>query len=194
MYSSRGTTGMGREQAVRTESVRAAGETGARVAVVILTWQSRADIGICLEALERALGADFRRSTLVVDNASTDGTADFVAARFPDVELLRAERNLGFAGGNNLGIRRAIARGAEFVYLLNPDAVVSPGFLEPVLAGLKRAHQEIVAAITSIEALAELLQASIATNVRNTVNLFAQTWLVITSGRAVMVTLLQASE
>jgi len=152
MYSSRGTTGMEREQAVRTESVRAAGETGARVAVVILTWQSRADIGICLEALERALGADFRRSTLVVDNASTDGTADFVAARFPDVELLRAERNLGFAGGNNLGIRRAIARGAEFVYLLNPDAVVSPGFLEPVLAEADLSQQ--VGAVQSLLVLA----------------------------------------
>lgn len=152
MYSSIGIAGMERKPAVRTESARAAGGAGTRVVVVILTWQSKADIGICLVALERALGADFLRSTVVVDNASTDGTADDVAARFPELELLRAERNLGFAGGNNLGIRRAIARGAEFVYLLNPDAIVRAGFLEEALAQADASVR--VAAVQSLLLLA----------------------------------------
>src|SRR5262249_61745258 len=50
-----------------------------------------------------------------------------VAQRFPDVELIRTGENLGFSGGNNLGIRRAIARGADWVLLLNNDAVADPG-------------------------------------------------------------------
>ena len=58
----------------------------------------------------------------VVDNASSDGSADMVASRFPQAHLYRSKRNLGFAAGNNLALRDACS--ADYVLLLNPDTVV----------------------------------------------------------------------
>jgi len=62
---------------------------------------------------------------LVVDNASTDGTPERIAASFPEIELMINEENLGFAAGNNLGIEYALQRGADYVLLLNNDTVVA---------------------------------------------------------------------
>jgi GT2 family glycosyltransferase len=70
---------------------------------------------------------------LLVDNGSSDGTPGFARERFPGVEVLENGGNLGFAAGNNTGIRHALARGAETVLLLNNDTVVDPDFLDPLL-------------------------------------------------------------
>lgn len=94
---------------------------------VVLSWNGREDT---LAALESLRGIE----TVVVDNGSTDGSADAVAERFPDVELVRAGVNLGFAGGNNVGIRLALERGADWVLLVNNDAAVEPGIVEALTA------------------------------------------------------------
>jgi GT2 family glycosyltransferase len=65
--------------------------------------------------------------TIVVDNGSTDGSDAEVERRFPGVELIRTGANLGFAGGNNVGLRRALERGADWMLLLNNDAWADPG-------------------------------------------------------------------
>jgi GT2 family glycosyltransferase len=87
---------------------------------VVLNWNGGDDTLAALESLE---GVD----TVCVDNGSDDGSPDAVAARFPHVELIRTGVNLGFSGGNNVGIRRALARGADWVLLLNNDAVADAG-------------------------------------------------------------------
>ncbi|HEV2590330.1 MAG TPA: glycosyltransferase family 2 protein [Gaiellaceae bacterium] len=87
---------------------------------VVLNWNGGDDT---LAALESLGGID----TICVDNGSTDGSDHMVEERFPDVELLRLGENLGFAGGNNAGIRRALERGADWVLLLNNDAALAPG-------------------------------------------------------------------
>jgi len=66
---------------------------------------------------------------LLVDNASTDGTVDAVGADFPEVEVLRLEKNLYFAGGVNEGIRRALEGGVQSILLLNNDVVLERGAL-----------------------------------------------------------------
>ena len=91
-----------------------------KLTAVVLSWNGREDTLAALESL-RAI------DTVVVDNGSTDGSPEAVAERFPDVELVRAGVNLGFAGGNNVGIRRALDRGADWVLLLNNDAAVEDG-------------------------------------------------------------------
>ena len=87
---------------------------------VVLNWNGGDDT---LAALASLQGVE----TICVDNGSTDGSDTRVAERFPDVELIRTGENLGFSGGNNAGIRRALQRGAGWVLLLNNDAVADPG-------------------------------------------------------------------
>jgi GT2 family glycosyltransferase len=103
-----------------------------RTAVVIVTYNSARDVDGCFGALARARldGAE----VMVVDNGSSDGTVAALRARHPWVTVLEAGANLGFAGGNDLGIRRALESGAEWIYLLNPDTDVDPGFLEEARA------------------------------------------------------------
>src|SRR5208337_2850152 len=64
--------------------------------------------------------------TIVVDNASRDGSADMVATEFPEVRLIRSEINLGFAAANNRAFE--VARG-RYIVLLNSDAFLRPGAL-----------------------------------------------------------------
>ncbi len=66
----------------------------------------------------------------VVDNASTDGSADYIAQEFSDAHLIREIKNTGFAGGNNIGIQAALAAGAEAIFLLNQDAELTNDCLE----------------------------------------------------------------
>jgi GT2 family glycosyltransferase len=97
------------------------------VAIVILTWNGRNDTLECLASLQ---GVTYPgRKTIVVDNASADGTAEAVKARFPEAEVIVNAGNLRFAGGNNAGIRRALGLGADYILLLNNDTDVDPGFL-----------------------------------------------------------------
>jgi len=101
------------------------------VAAVVLSWNRREDTLACLRSLAAADPAPY---VIVVDNASTDGTSEAVRREFPATELIENPANLGFAEGNDIGIRHALAHGAEHVLVLNNDTVVDPGFLAPLLA------------------------------------------------------------
>lgn len=94
---------------------------GPAISVVIVSWNSRNSLGRCLQSLAAA-----RRSSdevIVVDNASSDGSADFTARTFPWVHLIRNATNRHFAAGVNQGL--ATARG-DAVLILNPDTVLAP--------------------------------------------------------------------
>src|SRR5262245_52806742 len=114
-----------------------------RTSIVVVAYNHRPYLAACVGALERAGLAPGTR-LILIDNASGDGTADFVRAELLDASggatrgglpaLFIANReNLGYAGGNNQALRRAIAEGDEFAYLLNPDTEVAPGFLDRAL-------------------------------------------------------------
>jgi GT2 family glycosyltransferase len=97
---------------------------------VVVNWNGADDTIAALESLQGT-------QAICVDNGSTDDSAQVVAARFPELELIRVTQNLGFAGGNNLGIARALELGADWVLLLNNDAVAEPGLTD----ALERAAQ-----------------------------------------------------
>ena len=96
------------------------------ISVVIVGWNAKHYLELCLESLA---GAPPHRSMeiIVVDNASSDGTAEMIEARFPYVKLIRSSENLGFAKGNNVGIRRCQGR---YIALVNPDVIVFSGCLD----------------------------------------------------------------
>lgn len=105
------------------------------VYIIILTWNGRDDTLECLRSLSALSYPNYR--VLVVDNNSEDGTAVTVVKEFPGTELIVNNSNLRFAGGNNVGIRRAIERGAEYVMLLNNDTTVDRGFLTAMVEAMK---------------------------------------------------------
>ncbi len=101
-----------------------------RIAVVIVNFNGGDEIERSLAALARQTLPAAR--AIVIDNASTDGSAERVEARFPDVELVRLGYNAGFAAANNVAVRRA--EDCELVALLNPDAFPEPTWLETLAA------------------------------------------------------------
>ena len=101
----------------------------AKVSVQIVTWNSARYIGDCLDALQRQTMTDF--SVVVIDNGSRDGTVELVRSGYPTAAVLENFKNVGFARGNNQGIK--MAKG-EYVLVLNPDVIVTPTFLERIVA------------------------------------------------------------
>lgn len=102
------------------------------LSIIIVNWNTRDLLGACLASLDAAL-AGLPAKTYVVDNGSSDGSADFVRREFPWVELVDAGRNLGFAAANNLVLGRAAG---PAILLLNPDTVCRPGSLAALHAFL----------------------------------------------------------
>lgn len=98
--------------------------TRPRVAVVTINYNGLRDTLACLESL--AADTYPNKDVIVVDNGSTDGCAATVREQFPWVTVLEAGRNLGFTGGNNLGLRHAVDTGAKYVYWLNNDTTSEP--------------------------------------------------------------------
>ena len=96
----------------------------ARVGVALLNWNGGEFTIPCIESLLASELPPWRIA--VVDNASTDGSPDAIAARFPEVRLIRNERNLGFAAGTNAAVRALLAEGADPIWILNNDTVVHP--------------------------------------------------------------------
>jgi hypothetical protein len=99
--------------------------------IIIVNWNGR---DLTLECLRSLRDLTYREHTvLVVDNGSTDGSADAIALHHPEVRLLRLEKNLRFAGGNNQGMRYALDHGAAMMVLLNNDTVVRREFLHSMV-------------------------------------------------------------
>ena len=95
--------------------------------IIILNWNGKHHLKDCLRSFEKVVYNNYK--LLLVDNGSTDGSVGYVKSRFPMVEIIQNEQNLGFSGGNNIGIRHALSRGADYVVLLNNDTRVEPDFL-----------------------------------------------------------------
>jgi len=121
----------------RTLACRVGGALGARVdsssaSVVIPNWNGRDLLEKYLPSIETALAGNAQNEIVVVDNGSTDGSAEFLARNFPRVKVVALDRNLGFGGGSNAGFRAARN---DIVVLLNSDMRVDAGFLQPLMDG-----------------------------------------------------------
>ena len=106
--------------------------------VIIVNWNARAYLGPCLESIV-VQTPNLHYEICVVDNASTDGSADWVRQAFPHVHVIANQKNLGFPSANNQGIRWAQGR---YILLLNPDTVITDRALERMVAYLN-AHPQV---------------------------------------------------
>jgi GT2 family glycosyltransferase len=103
------------------------------VAVILLHLNTERHTRQCLDSLRKVTHRPLE--VILIDNGSTDGSGQRIRDDYPEVIVVRNEENVGFSGGNNVGMRLALERGAEYLCLLNNDTVVDPGFVEPLLAG-----------------------------------------------------------
>jgi GT2 family glycosyltransferase len=98
-----------------------------KVSIVLLNLNGYRDTKDCLESLQRVQYLNF--DVIVVDNGSSDDSFPRLQKEFPETTVVRSQENLGFSGGNNLGIQQALDNGADYVLLLNNDTLVDPNFL-----------------------------------------------------------------
>lgn len=98
-------------------------------AIIVLTWNQRDLTLDCLASLAEMTYPTDRLDVIVVDNGSADGTAEAIRERYTEVIVLENEENIGFAEGNNVGIRHAMEHDADYVMLLNNDTIVDPEML-----------------------------------------------------------------
>lgn len=102
------------------------------VSIILLNWHGWRDTIACLDSLARLDYQNYH--VLVVDNGSTDDSVARIRTAHPDIPVLETGRNLGFSGGCNVGIRRALDDGANYVWLLNNDTMVDPQALSSMVA------------------------------------------------------------
>jgi GT2 family glycosyltransferase len=105
------------------------------VGIVVVNYNGGDRTLACLQRLHELTWPPHQTRIVLVDNASHDGVADEVASRWPKVDVVRSDRNLGFGGGCNLGFDRL--RDVDYIALINNDAIPEHGWLEPLVATLE---------------------------------------------------------
>jgi GT2 family glycosyltransferase len=106
------------------------------VTCVLLNWNGGRDTVACLDALRKSIYPNMR--IVVVDNGSVDDSVARIRRAHPSLSILESDRNLGFAGGNNIGIRYALAHGSQYVWLLNNDTEPAPDALSELVARMEK--------------------------------------------------------
>ena len=97
------------------------------VIAVILNTNRREDTLECLASLEKNTYSTHK--AIVLDNASSDGSVEAIRSAYPEVEIIELTENLGYAGNNNVGIKTALGRSADWVFVLNEDTILAPDCL-----------------------------------------------------------------
>jgi GT2 family glycosyltransferase len=117
-----------------------------RISCIVLNWNGWQNTIECLDALKHCTYPQM--TVIVVDNGSIDDSASKIRIAHPDVLVLKSEKNLGFAGGNNIGIRVALTQDADYIWLLNNDTKPAPDALSALVAKALTDHR--IGAVASI--------------------------------------------
>ena len=102
-----------------------------KIAIVILNWNGYEDTSECIISLKKITYDNYQ--IVVVDNGSIQDDYLLLKKNFSDIEVVRSESNLGFTGGNNLGIENAMKMNPDYFLLLNNDTTVEPDFIQRLL-------------------------------------------------------------
>lgn len=107
-------------------------ENTPKVTVVIVNWERPQDTLACLQSLFESTITDIH--IILVDNGSRDSSVEQISRAYPQVDIVSLPKNLGFAGGYNIGIERALATQVKHIFLLNNDTIVEPETIQELLA------------------------------------------------------------
>lgn len=110
-----------------------------KVSIIILNWNNYEDTRECLGSLEKITYPNY--DVIVVDNGSTDGSGERLSQEFSKYEFVFNQKNLGYAAGNNIGIKEAIERGAKYIYILNNDTVIKKNPIFPSIVTMEEDPQ-----------------------------------------------------
>ena len=101
-----------------------------KVFVIVVSYKGHRWYERCFSSLREST---IPIKTIVIDNASNDGTVEYIKSHFPEILLIESNENLGFGKANNRGLRYALDNGCDYVFLLNQDAWIEPDTLERLL-------------------------------------------------------------
>ncbi|MBN1504072.1 MAG: glycosyltransferase family 2 protein [Candidatus Eisenbacteria bacterium] len=110
-----------------------------RVAAIVVNWNAREDTRECLASLARSSHRELE--TILVDNASADGSVEYLKGLFPAVLFVTNSTNEGFARASNAGMKLALDRGVDYVFLFNNDAVVDERAVERLVAAMEESSE-----------------------------------------------------
>ncbi len=102
-----------------------------KVLVIILNYKHADDTIECIQSVQKSDYENY--DLLVIDNASEDGSCQKIRSQFPEIRLIENPINLGYAGGNNVGIRHALQKQYDYIFILNNDAIVTSGTLRKLV-------------------------------------------------------------
>jgi len=101
------------------------------VYIIVINYNGEEYLKTCLSSIEKQTYPNYK--TIVIDNASTDNSEEYIKEYFPKITFIQAERNLGFAEGNNLAIKKALEKKAAYVFLVNNDTEFEIDLVEKLI-------------------------------------------------------------
>lgn len=101
------------------------------VYVIVVTYNGIKWIKNCLNSI---VNSSIESKTIVIDNCSNDGTVELIKTQFPWVQILEMKKNLGFGAANNIGMKRALEKNSDYIFLLNQDAYIENNTIENLIS------------------------------------------------------------
>jgi len=126
-----------------------------KVAVIILNWNGWKDTIECLESVFRIDYPNYQ--VIVVDNGSSDDSAEHIRKAYPSVKLIETGKNLGWSGGNNVGIKYAFEQEADYILLLNNDVKVEAGTITAMVGVAQESKASIIGSVVKDAFSGEIL-------------------------------------
>jgi len=107
-----------------------------KVVIIILNWNRKFDAAECIESLKHIVYPNYEIT--LVDNGSSDGSIEYIKKLYPYIKIIANNTNLGYAEGNNIGMRKALGSETDYLLLLNNDTIVDPIFLDELVKVAER--------------------------------------------------------
>jgi len=119
-----------------------------KVAIVTVNYNTEEDTNNFLKSLKKLNTEDFTYQVIIIDNGSTKVFLLSENEKDKRITIIRLEKNTGFAGGYNTGIKKAMQEGADFILVVNNDTIVQPDLIKNLLPVLESDHKIILIGIT----------------------------------------------